>query len=260
VTSTPHESVHRLSGAYVVDALDDDERSAFEEHLPGCRDCQEEVASLREAASLMADDAATTPPPSLRDSVLAGISTIRPLPPETPDVLETPAPGPAETSVVVPMRRRRRFRLAAIAAAAAVLAVIGVGAVYEPWKDDAPQVAAVTPADRVLAADDAKKVRLTFEDGSEATLVRSISEGRAVLLTTDMAAPPPGKVFELWFQDDAGAMHPAGLMSTGGNHKVLLKGDATAATGVGITIEPEGGSPEPTSEPVALFDLSKARA
>jgi hypothetical protein len=55
-------------------------------------------------------------------------------------------------------------------------------------------------------------------------------------------------------------MLPAGLMATPGDHKVLLKGDATEATGVGITVEPEGGSPEPTSEPVALFDLNKAKA
>ena len=49
-------------------------------------------------------------------------------------------------------------------------------------------------------------------------------------------------------------------MATPGDNKVLLKGDATEATGVGITVEPAGGSPEPTSEPVALFDLNKAEA
>ena len=76
------ESLHALSGAYVVDALDDEEREAFEQHLPRCLDCQAEVASLREAAAMLADDVAMTPPDSLRTSVLAGISTIRPLPPE----------------------------------------------------------------------------------------------------------------------------------------------------------------------------------
>jgi anti-sigma-K factor RskA len=257
VTSTPHESVHTLSGAYVVDALDDAERAAFEEHLPGCRDCQDEVASLREAAALMADDAATTPPPSLRDSVLAGISHIRPLPPETPE----PAPVADEHPVVVPLRRTRRFRLASMAAAAAVLAAVGVGAVFQPWQDnDAPPVATQTPAERVLTADDAKEVALDFEDGSTATVVRSLSEGKAVLITKGMAAPPEGKVFELWLQDDAGAMHPAGLMGSGGDHTILLDGDASAATGVGITVEPEGGSKEPTTEPIALFDLDKADA
>ncbi len=249
MTSSANESVHALSGAYVVDALDDDERRLFEQHLPECQDCQHEVASLREAAALLADDAALTPPPSLRASVLSGISTVRPLPPET-----------SESTVVVPLRSRRRFRLAALAAAAAILAVLGFAAVTQPFQDDSPPVATMSPADRVLAADDAKKVSIDFEDGSRATVVRSLSLGRAVLVTDDMAAPPPGKVFELWLQDEAGTMLPAGLMATPGDNKVLLKGDAAKATGVGITVEPEGGSPEPTTEPVALFDLDKAKA
>ena len=50
-------------------------------HLAQCPDCQQEVASLREATALMADDAVMTPPPGLRDSVLAGIKNIRPIPP-----------------------------------------------------------------------------------------------------------------------------------------------------------------------------------
>ena len=40
---------------------------------------------------------------------------------------------------------------------------------------------------------------------------------------------------------------------------MLLKGDAAEATGVGITVEPEGGSEEPTTEPIALFDLTRPR-
>ena len=76
------DSLHALSGAYAVDALDDAERAAFERHLAQCVDCQQEVASLREATALMADEAALTPPPELRASVLAGIKNIRPIPPE----------------------------------------------------------------------------------------------------------------------------------------------------------------------------------
>ena len=81
-----------------------------------------------------------------------------------------------------------------------------------------------------------------------------------VLVTEDMAAPPKGKVFELWLQDENGRMSPAGLMSTAGDNKLLLKGDAAEATGVGITVEPEGGSDQPTTEPIALIDMSKGEA
>ena len=255
------ESLHALSGAYVVDALDDDERELFEKHLPGCRDCQAEVASLREAAALMADESALTPPPSLRASVLSGIKTVRPLPPETPDAASSPeSPVSAETSNVVPMRHRRSFRLASLAVAAAVLAVLGFGAVTQPWQDDSPPVAQLPIEDQVLAASDAKHYEVSFDDGSKATVVRSESKGKAVLVTEDMAAPPKGKVFELWLQDENGRMSPAGLMSTAGDNKLLLKGDAAKATGVGITVEPEGGSDQPTTEPIALIDMSKGEA
>jgi anti-sigma-K factor RskA len=255
------ESLHALSGAYVVDALDDEERATFERHLPGCVDCQHEVASLREATALMADDAATTPPPALRDSVLAGIKTIRPLPPEmsaqgTADS-EEPAPTIAK---VLPMRPRRRQVAILVAAAAAVVAIVG-GAVYQPWQDDNPPSQTITAADRVMNAVDVQKVSTSFEDGSSATVYRSRSQRRAVLLTQDMDPPPAGKAYEAWLQDETGAMRPAGLMKgPGGNHKLLLKGDAANVTGVGITVEPEIGSTKPTTPPIALLKLVKADA
>jgi anti-sigma-K factor RskA len=247
------ESLHALSGAYVVDAVDDDERAAFEAHLPGCRDCQAEVASLREAAALMADDSAMTPPPSLRASVLSGISTIRPLPPE----VGQPRAEESAPSNVVPMRRRR-FRMASLVAAAAVAASVAVGVTWQPWDDQ--NTSSVSAADQVLAAPDAQKVSLDFKDGSSASVYRSKSKGKAVILTDGMATPPSGKVYELWFQDSTGSMVPAGLMPKSPNAKVLLKGDAAKATGIGITVEPDGGSKTPTSEPIALFDLGKATA
>ena len=111
---------HALSGAYAVDALDDLERAKFERHLSECQDCQAEVASLREAAGQLADTTAVAPPPSLRDSVLAGITTVRPLPPLVPET--------------EPRRAGRRFRVL-VAAAAAVVAIGGGVAIVQPWDD-----------------------------------------------------------------------------------------------------------------------------
>ena len=73
--------LHHLSGAYAVDALDDAERTAFEQHLAGCTDCRAEVAELSAAAHSLGALTEATPPPSLRASVLSGISQVRPLPP-----------------------------------------------------------------------------------------------------------------------------------------------------------------------------------
>ena len=43
--------IHGLVGAYAVDAIDEQERSAFELHLAECPECQAEVASLQQAAT-----------------------------------------------------------------------------------------------------------------------------------------------------------------------------------------------------------------
>jgi anti-sigma-K factor RskA len=231
--------IHHLTGAYALDAVDDVERARFEQHLAECEDCRAEVASLREAAVLLAETSAVNPPPSLRDSVLSGISQVRPLPP----VVE-------RTRVV----NRRWFPLLV---AAAVVAILGVGAaIWQPWGPS--EDSSLTAAERVLTAPDAQSVAIDLGEAGRATVTRSESVGKAVITTEDMAPAPEGKVFELWLQDDQGAMIPAGLMPPGEDNQVVLKGDAAAATAVGITVEPEGGSPEPTSDPIALFDFSQA--
>ncbi len=106
--------------------------------------------------------------------MLAGISTVRPLPPEKPAATEVEDAA----SVVVPMRRRRRFRIASLAAAAAVLAVIGVGAVFQPWHDTTTSNTGLSAADQRGRRADAKHVSINFNDGSSATVVRSTEQGQ----------------------------------------------------------------------------------
>lgn len=249
--------IHALSGAYAVDAVDDVERARFERHLADCDACRQEVAELREAAALLADEVATPAPDSLRASVLSGIARVRPLPPETLERAETAETSKSPESSETPTPAVRRRWLPALVAAA-VLAVVGVGVgVTQPWREDSAQTQ-LSAADRVLQAPDARSVSLSFDDGSTATLTRSMSEGRAVIRTEDMAAPPAGKVFELWLQNDAGDMVPAGVMPVQPDLTLLLEGDAATATAAGITVEPEGGSERPTTDPIALFDFAEA--
>ena len=228
--------VHALSGAYAVDALDDIERAAFERHLAECADCRTEVAGLRETAALIAETTATEPPAALRARVLAEISTVRPLPPEIP----------------APVARRRGLRLLLAVAAAVVL--VGAGAVVwqQPWADDSSSTVA-TP-DQVLSAPDAQSSSVELSGGASATVTYSDSVGKAVIETHDMPPPPDGKVYQLWLQQPDEGMVSAGLMPDP-SQTVLLSGDAATATAAGITVEPEGGSPEPTTTPIALFDL-----
>lgn len=247
------QDIHALSGAYAVDALDDLERIRFEEHLAACADCRDEVASLRDSAWMLGSLTDTAPPPELRDRLLAGIKEIRPLPPETtPKHRAVEAPEPADES-----SGRRRFGWRTFAAAAAVLAVVGSGTVaaVELIREDSSQT--MSTAERVLNAKDATTVAVDLPGEARARVVRSVSENRAVLVTSGMPAAPNGKVYELWLQHDD-VMVPAGLMPAGSDQTFVLKGDAADASAAGITVEPEGGSDEPTSAPIALFDFSQA--
>lgn len=240
MTDHPNDT-HALVGAYVVDALDDLERARFEHHLAECPECRVEVAELSETAAYLATDE-VAPPPELREQVLAGIETIRPLPPVTRG--RGRAVGLAA----------RRLPLALVAAAAVVLiALVGGFVIPNLGDDDAPQQPTV--AQQVLDADDAIRTSHTFPDGSKATVVASPSVDRAVILTEDMAPAPAGKVFQLWFQNEEGAMEPAGLMPDDSDATVVLDGELSTHTAVGITVEPDGGSEEPRSAPLAVFPL-----
>ncbi len=230
--------IHALSGAYAVDALDDLERIRFERHLKDCDTCRAEVSGLRETAVVMASVVEAAPPSALRERVLSDIRTVRPLPPEA-------------TPVEVVGQKARRFpRLVAAAAAALVLAG-GVGrAVDRPGDESGVQPVAA----QVMEAGDAVSHTVKVEGGGSATVWHSRELGKAVLITEGVPDAPAGKVYEMWLKKDNGPMEPAGLM-TGGDATVVLDGDASEATGFGITVEPEGGSQVPTSAPVALVDL-----
>ncbi|MCX6397567.1 MAG: anti-sigma factor [Propionibacteriales bacterium] len=236
---TAHE-IHALAGAYAVDALDQLERSRFEAHLAVCAECRDEVLSLQDATLLLSELTAVAPPASMRAAVLTDIRKIRPIPP----------------AVVAIDRRRPRPRLFTnLLAAAAVLGVLGTGAVVIDQAGNDNTAVQLSAADRVLTAVDVEHYNVDFVSGASATVSRSASEGRAVLVARGMKAAPADHVYQLWLIKN-GKMVPAGFMSGGTDLSTeLLDGNANEATGVGITIEPSGGSTSPTEDPIAEFDF-----
>lgn len=241
------DDIHLLTGAYAVDALDDMERARFEQHLEICADCLLEVAGLSQTAALLPHTTALAPRPELRASVLAAIPTVRPVPP----IVHHEA-----AQHRVPRRASVRW-FPMLAVAAAITLIFGL--VWQPWSNDSgpsPDVQ-LTAAERVLGAPDAEKVTVEVDGGGQATVVRSVAEGKAVVVTKDMPDAPDGQDYELWFRDDTGHLDPAGLMPDGSANTVILRGDASEITGVGITVEPDGGSEVPTNSPIALFEFAE---
>jgi hypothetical protein len=82
------------------------------------------------------------------------------------------------------------------------------------------------------------------------------SSGVLMFLATNMPAPPPQKVYELWVIPASGAPIPAGVFrpDARGSATVFrppLPAGVEAKT-IAITVEPEAGSSAPTSQPIMV--------
>jgi anti-sigma-K factor RskA len=242
--------IHALSGAYAADAVDDVERADFERHLAKCADCHALVESFRATALELSVLTQATPPERLREQVLRDISTVRPVPPSASRQAGHAAEPGSRTSRRSRARRRRNRWLAA-AAAVVVLGAGGALAVTQPWKSTSQVQTDV--AGQVQQAPDAQRYQQALSGGGTITVVRSKSVGRAVLVTNNLGAPPSGQTYQMWLQAAGGNFVSAGLVPPGPNQTVLLEGDAATAQGAGVSVEPSGGSPQPTATPIALF-------
>jgi anti-sigma-K factor RskA len=188
---------------------------------------------------------------------------VRPLPPEVSEEAgqrieatsreRAAAQAPDQPTRVSRLSDARRRRNRWLAAAAAVVAVGGGGvlAVTQPWNSSSQVQTNI--AAQVQQAPDAQRFQTTLSDGSTITIVRSASVGRAVLVTQNLAAAPSGQTYQMWLQAAAGNFVSAGLVPPGSDETVVLDGDAATAKGAGVSVEPTGGSQQPTTTPIALF-------
>ena len=235
--------LHTLTGAYAADALaDDDERREFEQHLARCADCREEVRTLRETVGVLAAALAVAPPPRLRHQVLVEVARTRQLP--RPNLHEP--------------RRVSTSRWVGIAAAVALFAGMAVGGygLNQARQAERSRVLAVAQADRivsVLADQTARKAGGPVTGGGAATLV--VSGSQAVLVTAGVDRLPADQTYQLWVLR-AGQVRSAGLGPAGpaaaGSWTRLVDG-VRPGDQVAISVEPAGGSAQPTSTPITVL-------
>ncbi|MEV3949157.1 anti-sigma factor [Streptomyces halstedii] len=247
--------LHTLTGAYALHALPEGEQLAFERHLGACEACAQEVRELSATAARLGLAVSATAPPALRERVLREITTVRQEPP--PHGRSTPA-------AASPRRRAGRWPVYALAACLAVSAALGGVAVRQHQAvQDARQEAQRAQrhdaqVSRVLAAPDARTATAALEGGAQGTVVVSRSVNRAVFAAAGLPRPSGGQVYQLWF-DDGGTMRSAGLVETPDTDgTVLMDGPVDRASGMGITLEPAGGSPRPTTPPLGLMGFPAA--
>jgi anti-sigma factor RsiW len=244
--------LHALVAAYALDALDDDERAAFEAHLSSCPTCPAELAGFTEVVGELGDAASVEAPDDVRDRVLARLGDVEQVSAGSNDRVpeshvaptETGTPGgpaaPAAPVVDLAERRSRRLSVANMltAAAAAVLLLIGAIVISGSGSSE---------FDDVASASDAIVARLAGDRGA-VDVAYSAELDRVALRAEDVDDLEPGLRYALWAIAD-GTPIPAGLFEPddGEIDDVAELADVDAEAW-GITVEPDTGSDAPTGE------------
>ncbi|MFD8699067.1 anti-sigma factor [Kitasatospora purpeofusca] len=257
------DNLHLLTGAYVLEAVEDpDEHAAFEDHLTGCRTCEEETAGFGAALARLGATGALPPPPELRARILARLPYEHQAPPAP-----LPSPSPRAAAPPAPTGRRtpsRRWPRLALAASLTAATTLGALTVQQHEQAQHERATAEQLRDRqaafgeLLTAPDARVTTTAGPGGhGTGTVVWSASRNQAGFLASGLPTPAPGRVYELWL-DREGTLAPAGLLPEG-DGALLLTTPLDGAHAVGVTEEPAGGSDRPTTQPVLALQLGRTR-
>lgn len=284
-----HDDPELMTGSHALDALTDDERAAVERALEDSAELRVEADSLRETALALAFAVSPVEPPaSLKSSLMAKIATTPQLPAVDRTEASAPEPvqeaRPASVPDVAPVTdlgsgsgraastaRARWFQrpsaLLSVAAAGAVVFLgvgLGVGNALDGGGGQGPATTqAASGLDQIYASPDFQRSTAKVKGGGTATVVWSGQLGRSAVILDGVDAAPEDKTYELWYigsQESGGTITAAGLMNDvdGGVRSAVLHGTMGAGDTIGITVEPRGGSEQPTSEPVVAVPTSEA--
>jgi anti-sigma-K factor RskA len=258
---------HTLAGAYALDALTRADRFRFERHLARCQQCAAEISGLRETTARLAVAAAAKPPAGLTQRAVAAAARTRQLPPLTRG---TPLPwlprrraaaafaGPAAgTPADRPFRRIWLPRVALAFAGTMVILAAALGLASRSAQHQLQQDQLHSHAiAAVLTAGDAHMISARVNTGGTATIVMSGREHALVFAAAGLAALPSTSCYEMWLMGSGGDQ-PAAMLPPprhGMTGPVLASG-LKPGERLGLTIEPAGGSPHPTTPAILQIVL-----
>jgi hypothetical protein len=105
----------------------------------------------------------------------------------------------------------------------------------------------------ILAAPDARATSERDTRGGGIGVVASAKEGRAIVTLSGLAEPPSGSVHQLWLMRPDVRPRSLGLFQN--DTPLVTSGLNPNATSLAVTVEPDGGSLQPTSQPIAQLAL-----
>ena len=239
--------IRDLIPGYALGALDEHESERVSSHLEICSECAEALVEYRQVAEgLLHAPPPQSVPPYLRERVLSQLPV---------------------SSVEAPVERPGRIRLgrwAAVAAAAALL-LVNLVLLLELRALRSEQTELQAQVDRnqmALAVQSYPSSQVVEVDGENVFGTFIYDPGRtvAVLYAWGLRPLPEGHVYQAWFTGSDGKRASGGLFGAQDEDSFTIAvlwapsslGDYDQ---LGVTVEPTGGSQQPSGPPVLNADF-----
>ena len=248
-----NERLDELIALAALGELSADETAELDALVAADPAVADELADALDVAATVQSSDTLEPPPALRASVLASIASIEQLPAPNDDVASRsavagrsagvrPSPPTAPSAPVPLDKARRRRRLAPVLAAAAAVVLIAIGGIFVVTRDDASD----DPIAAVLEAEDVTTRTLEGSLGTTLEMAYSAGEGALVITGDDVPAVGDDETYQMWMVDESGALPSVTFRPDDAGH-VAVRIDADPSEFVvGVTLEPSGGSEQPT--------------
>ena len=246
-----------LLPGYALDALDDLERRSVERLLESDADARRALDEYHDVLAAFAVE--TAPPAHLRASVLDRVrhtpqvsvpnapAATQPAAPSAPGHTTGTAPGVVDLSA---RRRARRWGIAAtaVAAAAAIAVPTTIAVQVSAERDQLREQSEIVS--EMLVDPDASILRAPVKGGGAASVL--VADDAMLFRADDLPEPGAGKTYQLWILAADGSVSSAGVLSLrDGETSSLVQG--VDGVGMAVSVEPEGGSEQPTTEPVVVL-------
>lgn len=233
-----HSAFQEDLAAYAIGALDPEEAAALEEHLQTCETCRSELAGYRRV----------------------GTGLLSALPPQAPRAavrrnLEKRLGGERQAQ-----RARPQFSwsigqmvFAGLLAVLIALNVLLVSQVYSLRQEQAELLSQRSSEETVIAMLAYPSTRtLAFEDnGVTGSLLVDQQRNLVAVFAWNLPSPAAGKTYQVWLIDTNGNRTSGGFLVPEADYPFVMstiwtRQPLTDFTGIGVTLEPAGGSPQPT--------------
>src|SRR4051812_39229431 len=249
-----HDEALELAGLFALDVLTPEEKAEVDAHLASCALDHSEIAELGGVTPALGSLAEPLgAPASLKRRVMETYAA------ENPRNATFPTQQMSQPARAALQRRRTPNWMGWTAAAVGLvlLAVLGaVGLNLKSQADLANQRAAEMT--QAIAAMTAPGSHVAVLHGSgPATGINGFlavpSGSSGYMVMTGVPAAPAGKTYQAWYIVD-GQPASAGTMSADTDGNVVASGlqPLPGTSVVAVTVEPAGGSPQPTSDPIIV--------